>query len=247
MLITTGWLTTMRWWSQRWLRQQSAWQWWHQQRTLQLHGTAESIRNDLLQQTFAFRRYLENTAAERSTTADDMHPQHAIRRKHEPSEQWLEKLQTLHQTLENLSNELSPPFLSDNLPLALNFMVHYRRYTISTLSIDLKLPTDWPFDLSQQGSPIKNQLVLSVLTELLTLLLDHRETAQHLRITLHREATTRLLSVDVEDSDTDALQCIAQKPEVRHLQEIFYSLAGGQLALGVEGAALTSCLRWNDT
>ena len=100
MLITLGWATTLYHWRRKWLRQQQAWKWWHQQQAIQSHHTAESIRDGLLQQTFAFRRYLE-TIGEGKTTDSLATPDQTTR--------WLERFQTFYHFLETLSDELSPP------------------------------------------------------------------------------------------------------------------------------------------
>ncbi len=267
--MTTEGIATMSWWQlQKLLRQRLAWQWWHKQQAQQLHHTAESIRGDLLQQTFAFRRYLEisiqkNIEKERikagnigiesslvesseigrlQTKSTDSSSPNC-----EQHQQWLERLQTLYQSLENLSNELSPPFLADDLPLALNFAVQNRRYATPALRTDLVLPTDWSADLMQQGSPHKNQLVLSVLMELLTLLIEKRDTTKYLKIVLSRESVLHTIKITIEDSNAKALQAATEKLEIQYLKEIFHSLTTGELEVVCEKMSLVGYLRWQDT
>ena len=266
-------ITTMSWWqSQKRLRQRLAWQWWHKQQTQQLHHTAESIRGGLLQQTFAFRRYLESSIQEnlekerikakivgiesslsKDSSIGSLQVEHASlsafdnERHYEQQKHWLEKLQTLYQSLEDLSNELSPPFLADDLPLALNFAVQNRRYATSALRTDLILPTDGSSDLAQRGSSDKNQLVLSVLMELLTLLIGKRDTAKYLKIVLSRESMLHTIKITIEDSNAKALQAAAAKLEVQYLKEIFHSLVTGELEIVCEKISLVGYLRWQDT
>ncbi|NJM99946.1 MAG: hypothetical protein HC800_24910 [Phormidesmis sp. RL_2_1] len=142
VLITVGWAATLYRWRQKWQRQQQAWQWWHQHQALQSHHTAESIRDGLLQQTFAFRRYLEALEKDGPTSSSP-----------EQTARWLERFQTFYKSLETLSDELSPPFLADSLPLALKFTLNNwifspahgeSGHSASGPSLHFNLPTTGP-------------------------------------------------------------------------------------------------------
>lgn len=214
------------------MRQRLAWQWWYRRQVSRLHHSAESIRNGLLQHTFALRRQLEST--EKNQPANNP-----------TQDQWLDDVQTIYHSLERLSNDLLPPFLIDNLPLAFNFAVQARQYAAPSLKLSLELPTDWPNDSTEPDVAYKNQMLLSVFIELLTLLIDRRESAQQLRIVLKCYASQRSLSIEIVDSDSTALRCIAQKQEVQYIQEIFQTLSGGQLELAQEGTVLTAQMNWH--
>ena len=241
MLITVGWATALRSWQQKWQRQQQAWQWWHQQQAIQSHHTAESIRDGLLQQTFAFRRYLE--AADQTTDASNPHQ----------TRRWLERFQTFYQSLETLSDELSPPFIADSLPLALKFTItgwqSSPAQSETAPAIHFDLPTDWP-----HSSAYQNQAVLSVVTALLTLLLPKGQSKSHsnghsanqLNVALSQADADNILTLKINSEPTLATSKITELEECQHLKEIFHSLTTGQLEISQEGGVLTSRLCWQN-
>lgn len=227
MLITGGWLTTLYLLARRWLSQRQAWQWWHQQQVLQLHQQAESIRDGLLQQTFAFRRYLESTVSAQPEA--------------EQTARWLEQFQGFYLSLESLSNELSPPFVAESLPLALQFALKDWQRSHPELDLQLNLPLDW-FD----NSPNKNQIILSIIAELLTLLTPEGNTAERLNLTLTNHSNFYKLTFQLENGDSLMMPKIVGRPEVKHLKEIFHSLAAGRLEISHKGAKLIGKLYWRN-
>jgi hypothetical protein len=233
VLITIGWATTLCALKQKWMRERQAWQWWQTQQTLQSHHTAESIRDGLLQQTFAFRRYLEDKTAEHKAESSAQ-PQA------EQTARWLERFQTFHQSLESLSNQLSPPFTTDNLSLALQFVVKDWQKSYPALTLQLILPPDWSHSSHQ------NQAILSIVTGLLTLLIPKGSTAHHLQLTLSSENSLHSLTLQIDGLSPDDTKTIFASPEVRHLKEIFHSLTAGRLDISNEGVLLTGRLCWRD-
>ncbi|NEO99372.1 MAG: hypothetical protein F6K58_11955 [Symploca sp. SIO2E9] len=211
----------------RWLRQRQAWQWWHQQQVLQLHQQAESIRDGLLQQTFAFRRYLESTVSAQPEAKQ--------------TARWLEQFQEFYLSLESLSNELSPPFVADSLPLALQFALKDWQRSHLELDLQLNLPTDW-----SDNSPHKNQIILSMVTELLTLLTPEGNRAERLHLTLTNHSNFYKLTFQLEDVDSLMMLKIVRRSEVTYIKEIFHSLAAGQLEISHKGAVLITQLCWRD-
>ncbi len=243
VLITIGWATTVYWLTRKWLRQKLAWQWWHEQQALQLHHQAEVIRDGLLQQTFAFRRYLESAEQHTLKRADSAQPAA------EQTSQWMERFQGFYQSLESLSNELSPPFVADSLPLALQFALKdwARCQQLSQgelqppVALQFDLPADWP-----TGSPQKNQTVLSTVTGLLNALIPPDNFFRQLQLTLSRESALCTLTFRLSGSNPQTLQTMPEQPEVQHLKEIFHSLVAGRLEIGYEGTSLAGQLRWRD-
>ena len=211
----------------RWLHQRQAWQWWHKQQTARLHEQAESIRDDLLQQTFAFRRYLESTLATQPDT--------------DQTQQWLERFQIFYASLERLSNQLSPPFLADSLPLALQFMIQNWQYTHPDLTVDFRAPSDW-----SEKSAYNNQIILSVLTGLIELLVPIENSKQVLHIVLKRQEKLCVLTVSIPGHQPQSGQPFTSRPEVKHLKKIFSSLIAGRLEIVTEASGLTGQLYWQD-
>ncbi|MGB7087673.1 MAG: hypothetical protein WBD47_19090 [Phormidesmis sp.] len=258
VLITIGWATTVYWLTRKWLRQKVAWQWWHEQQALQLHHQAESIRDGLLQQTFAFRRYLENSPEsylENSSKSVSENTENTDRHlaSHQPAAtpttHWLEQFQTFYQSLESLSNDLSPPFVADSLPLALQFVLkdwaRCQGFSLGSeqaqRTLQLDLPADWPL-----GSPAKNKIILSIVTRLLSLLTSPDTRSQQLQLTLSHELDLRTLSFTLDGNKPQSIEAISRSPEIQHLKEIFHSLAAGRLEISHEGELVTGQLCWRD-
>lgn len=212
---------------QRWLRQRQAWQWWHNQQTARLHEQAEAIRDDLLQQTFAFRRYLESSLA--------AHPDV------EQTQQWLDSFQLFYTTLERLSNQLSPPFIADSLPLALQFMAQTWQHTYKGLTVELDVPRDW-----SQASTDNNQVILSVIAGMIELVVPVDGSEQQVHITLRRQDTLCTLTFQQINQLSIDPASVANTPEIKHLKEIFCSLTAGQLEVSTAASGLMGQLRWHE-
>lgn len=140
--------------------------------------------------------------------------------------------------------KLLSPFLADNLPLGLNFAVQNRQYANPALSVNLTFPPDWPISPAHEGSPSKNQVVLSLLPELLKQLVNKRGTAQRLEIALSRSKTSNSLAIELEDSDVLALRQVVDTLQNHPLRELFYCLAAGQLEVCLRDTKLVTYLHW---
>jgi len=244
VLTTIGWLATLYAWRQAWKhkgQQQQAWQWWQQQQTIQSHHTAESIRDGLLQQTFAFRRYLE-TIGETVERADrSAAPQNQTEAQTKTqTAQWLTRFQTFHQSLETLSDTLSPPFVADSLPHALQFTIKSWQSAQSLPVFHIELPQRWTYG---QSTPPQNQTVLSVVNTLLSLLLPPGHSATKATAKLSSQNVSNTLTVKIEYKEQSIEQA---QPELKYLMEIFHSLTAGQLEITHETLAITSCFSWQN-
>jgi hypothetical protein len=255
VIILTAWAATVWLLTRATQRQQRAWQWWQQQQQQQLHHRAESIRDDLLQQTFAFRRYLEK--------GRDPIPSQTITP--DPSVQWLERLNQVYCSLESLSNELSPPFVEDSLPLALQFVLKDLEKAYPNLWVDLQLPLNWT---SFASNP--NAMLVSVVMVLLHLLRPGK-TASALQATLSQTPVSlhsprfwqmpiqklrdilsqpngfqlqNQLTLKLEEVDPAMIQSMLQSTEIQHLQEIFNGLLAGKLEIQQDGRTVFCQLSW---
>lgn len=132
-------------------KMRQAWQWWSDRQFLRLHEEAETIRDRLLQESFTMRRMLELSLLEtpNSTLAG-----------------CLAQLNTLHQTLNALSDRLSPAYAQDDLSLAIAHLCKAWEIRSPNLTIELTLPTVW-----QQPAHKSDGLILEALDELLRILL----------------------------------------------------------------------------
>ncbi|MGC1306442.1 MAG: hypothetical protein WA885_04375 [Phormidesmis sp.] len=233
VLITIGWAIALYWATRKWLRQRMAWQWWQQQQVLQAHHKAESIRDGLLQQTFAFRRYLEAEAEAIATQPKAKQTSH-----------WLEQFQTFYQALESLSNELSSPFVADSLPLALQFALKDWQRSHPQTTLQLNLPANW---IEPEVSSLdQNQTILSIVIELLTLIVPTDSAGQHLQIALGREGSDHTLRLRLTGDEAQTTYEAAVQLKIQHLKEIFHSLTAGRLEIKEEGRGLTSRFSWRN-
>ena len=234
IITTLGWTTTLYFARQRQANQQQAWLWWHKAQAAQLHNQAESIRDDLLQQTFAFRRYLENTLIEKGMDQTNV----------AQTEQWLDRLQALYQSLEQLSNQLSPPFITDSLPLALQFIVMHWQQTHPDLTVQLENSSSWP-----DSSLNNNQIILSIISRILELLSSSDDNAeQRLAIALDHQQNSRTLTLthrNGQPQNEKSLKSLDVK-KLTHLKEIFHTLTSGKLNVSDQGNLITCQLCWQD-
>ena len=199
-------------------QQQQAWHWWHNQQQQQQHIQAEIVRDGLLQEAFALRRYLEKSDHSTDETAP-----------------YLEQFNQFYRSLENLSNELSPPFVDDSLPLALQFLL--KHHGQSETSLDLEPDTDWSSD-SSDG----NRTLISVVAELLPLLLQ--STQAPLKVHLRRTGDLNNLQLTRNILDQQATLSLSNAAEIQYLKEIFHSLMSGTLDISQDNVALICELSW---
>jgi hypothetical protein len=212
------------WLSKRATRQrQQAWQWWHSQRQQQQHIQAENVRDGLLQEAFALRRYLEKGS----------HPQ-------DESAPYLEQFNQFYRSLESLSNELSPPFVEDSLPLALQFLLKNHRQIETSLELEPNI--DWSWDGTEN-----NRTVLSVVGELLTLLVPEAQMQElkiPLSIQLRRMGTMNNLQLTRSMLNQQSKVLLLNSTELQYLKEIFHSLMSGTLDINQDDVELTCQLSW---
>ncbi len=212
------------WFFQRVTRQrQQAWQWWHSQQQQQQHNQAETVRDGLLQEAFALRRYFEKGS-------------HAM---DEPAV-YLEQFNQFYRSLENLSNELSPPFVEDSLPLALQFLL--KNYGHIETNLELELDPDCAYD-----DPERNRTVLSIVAELLSLLVPEAQMPElkiPLTVQLRRMGTMNNLQLTRSMLNQQSRVLLLNSTEVQYLKEIFHSLMSGTLDIDQDDVELTCLLSW---
>ncbi|MEO0768824.1 MAG: hypothetical protein AAFY72_05225 [Cyanobacteria bacterium J06649_4] len=245
VLMTIGWLATLYAWRQDWQRRRShqqAWQWWHHKQTTRSHRTAESIRDGLLQQTFAFRRYLETIGEVSNLSNNDAESSSPAVTQ---TDQWLTRFQSFHKSLETLSDKLSPPFVADSLPHALQFTLQSWHTAQQLSSVHIELPESWP---QTQSTLQQNRIVLSVVNTLLSVLLSPNHKSSYISVSLRCEGLLNTLIVKVEYDHQSKLQNIGlqRQTELKYLKEIFNSLTAGQLEISHKTLSIDSCFSWQN-
>lgn len=251
MLVTIGWVTTLYWVIRRWSHQRQAWQWWQQQQACQQHRSAESIRDGLLQQTFGLTRYLEGLSQAACSETISGHPtEHSADRPESYSkltDTWVARSRSLYQSLEALSNDLSPPFVEDSLSLALQLAIKDWNQSRPELTIRYHLPSEWI-----DNSPADNRRILPLVMTLLTVLIPKNSSGQQLEVTLNKKVTphdsqtcqlTFKLTCNLQTQQQPSIQGV----ELMHLKEIFHSLVTGRLDISKAEGSLICRLSWPET
>lgn len=208
-----------KWRSQRATQQQQqAWHWWNSQQQQQQHLQAEVVRDGLLQEAFALRRQLEQSSHAKDGSAT-----------------YIEQVNRFYQSLEKLSNQLSPPFVDDSLPLALQFLL--KHYGQSNPSIELDPATDWSTDGADS-----NRTLLSVVAQILPLLVSDPQS--ELNVRLWRDGSMNNLQFVRKITNQQSQPALDSSVEVQYLQEIFHSLMSGTLDIQRDDVELTCQLSW---
>jgi hypothetical protein len=208
-----------------WHQTQAALQWWEGRRTLRLDQQAEYIREGLLQELFTMRRCLEL-----SETPDPSHTQH---------QHWLSQVEKLHQSLEQLGYQLSPPYSEESLPLALQHLLQQWQRRPPTCKIELDLPLQW-----QEQRSESNRLVITALDELLQLVLPQDAVGLSAQICLRTQGHRAELALQVMYPDPTLRSQVCRARELRYLERAFEVLAAGRCFQQQRGATASWRLSW---
>ena len=200
--------------------------WWDQRRSRQLQQKAEEIREGLLQELFACRRSLELQLMD--------HPEISI----QSLQSCLNHIEELHHSIEQLSYELSPPYIEESLPLAVQHLLEQWRMRHSVLSFETALPQSW------QDDPARNQIVLAILDELLHLTVVEHQPEAPIYISLQADQTIGRLTVRITDSDSSALAAASREEHFHYLRRSFQLLAAGQCRMQTEGSTVAWYFSW---
>lgn len=130
-------------------RAQKAMRWWQVYQATHLHHCAEGIRNGDLQDLFALRRTIELLPKLAATESFRM-------------QTLLGQVSTLHQDLEALSDELSPPFVTDSFPFALKNILEKSCKKYKQCPCRLSIPEEWPSE-----TIARNHLLIKILQALI--------------------------------------------------------------------------------
>ena len=110
---------------------EEALQWWYRKKIEQLESEASLIREQLLQESFAMRRNLELSLIKSNSSNNYSY------------QKYLQQLESFHQTLKDLSDRLSPPYLNEGLPWALQYLIKKWQEQFTSCQFDFQLPTNW--------------------------------------------------------------------------------------------------------
>ena len=202
---------------------EQALQWWNDQRSEQLTLEAIQIRDRLLQESFAVRRSLELAQLK----SDWLY-------------QWIERFEIFHNSLKELSDRLSPPYLEEGLPWAMEYLIEQWKITKPNYEFKWQFIPQWQDDRSQ-----RNRIILTTLDELFKI-----ETAKDLQkglifIDLKQNQRDNQLKITINYSNSDAITLSDRHPELEYLQQSFRVLTSGTWTTQSYQLAIVHYLKWS--
>ncbi len=221
---------------------EQAWQWWYDKQLRQLDCEASQIRDGLLQQSFVMRRNLELSLLNRKEFSSPIF------------QEWLTKLENLHSSLQELSDRLSPPYLSEGLPLAIQYLVQKWQTQQPSFQFKLQLPSNW-----LNKSAARNRIVLTCLEEILQITLARlkantftkpgsitQEIQQKVSIliTLDKKQEQNQLKIQITYPDSASAIALQQYQEIKYLRQSFMLLTSGQCCYQCQQQMDEWCFRW---
>lgn len=189
---------------------EKALQWWYGRKLRQLEYEAHLIREQLLQESFAMRRSLELSLIKSDKLAKSSH------------QKYLHQLENFHFTLKELSDRLSPPYIDEELPLALQYLVKKWQEKFPRCQFDLKLPSNW-----LQNYQDNNSIILNFLEELLRIQIP--DSFQQLAIFINLKKTTARHKLEIIFTNKESTNLLPSKneQEFKYLQKSFECLMSG--------------------
>lgn len=202
--------------------------WGYQRQANQLGNEAEKIREGLLQESFALRRSLELALADDRACTKEV-------------KTWLTQMETIQHSLEALTDRLSPPYLNDSLPLAIQHILQHWQTTHPGLRLDIELPMHWGEEPIAQ-----RRVILAFLKELLPIIaaqpLPETVLYAQLKTSFSQQARSSLL-IQLTAPNTADLFASAG-PELADLQQFFQVLADGKCYCQQQGSTVTWRCQW---
>lgn len=197
-------------------------QWWCQRQASLLSSEAEEIRDGLLQDSFAIRRSLELAIAGEVDSTQ------------KADQRWLEQIETIQQSLEELSDRLSPPYLEDSLPLAVRWLLEQWQKKYPNLTAEVELPVNW-----RNGRVDQSRIVLTTLDELLRLILSNQVMQLSLQASFRQRRQSHELILQLSRSPL-----MASSTELESLKQTFRFLTSGSCYCQKSGLTVIWYFRW---
>ncbi len=241
-------------------RARRALRWWERRRGFQLYCETERIRNGLLQESLAMRRSLELWLGDT----------HEISLEHVRG--WLKGIEKFHHSLGQLSDRLSPPFVEESLPLAIQYLLELWQTYNPHLNIQMELPGDW-----QDESPECSRVILIALDELLRITLSQGGTSRwsndtdtkgvlrgfqqcqtekigmlpsevftqlSIHVSLQKQGKFSDIRVQLSYPHESTVVCPSSLKDLDYLKEAFHFVTGGQCFYKRKELMVTWHFRW---
>lgn len=202
-------------------------QWWYDRQSKQLTWEAERIRDCLLQESFAVRRSLELSLLRSHKSAID------------PVLNWIEQFQIFHAYLKELSDRLSPPYLEEGLPLAIECLVQKWQLAKPNCKFQLKLTPQW-----RQNSSDRNRIVLTAVDGILELELSDLKKVV-IDLDLQQNARDNQLKITLERHTSHSALSSDKCRELKYLSQSFRILTSGTLLVRAQKSLVSYQLSWS--
>lgn len=203
-------------------------QWWSQRQSLYLQRQAEEIRDGLLQDLFTMRRNLELGVA------------NGVEISAQNCQTWLAQIEKVHHALEQLGNSLSPPYIEESLPLAIQYLLERGKILDAQTHFCLEVPSQW-----SDRTPEYSRIVLMALYELLRIAMPKSLVEQPLSIRLAARQERGELTVQIVYPDKTKLATFFHLKELKYLSQAFQLLTSGSCACQSQGTTLTWRFCWH--
>ena len=202
--------------------------WWYNKQSERRFQDAELIRDGLLQEAFTLRRTLELSLMNSPESMEKTH------------QELLETFERFHHDLKELSDRLSPPYLDDNLPLAIQSLLSGWQVKYPAMQVELKLPHDWQRESSEQS-----RLILMALDELLGISLSGATGQTCLKLHLTAQAAGNELTVQIKPLNHATRG--TNLHELHHLERTLHCLMPGQCSIQHKREIIDCHLRWKSS
>lgn len=207
-------------------RTKNALRWWYETQSIEFHEEAEFAKNGLLQESFFLRRSIELSDGNLTSTSDTI------------KEKYLNSIEKIYDAVTELINHLSPAYVNDSLPLAIQFLVSAWKMKV-TASWVMQLPADW-----DNESPIYNRVLLSVLNRLFQVILSQEKIPQQIQVCLAKQGDENELTVKFNYKDTFIVNKIRRIRELDYINRVFAILIYGKFHYHQKDEILICCFSW---
>jgi hypothetical protein len=207
---------------------EQALQWWYNQQSRQLTWEAAQIRDCLLQESCAMRRSLE------------LCPMKPDKLLFSSNENWIERFEIFHTYLQELSDRLSPPYLEEGLPLAIEYLVNKWQQIHPDWQFQLRLTPQW-----RQQSSASERLILATIDELLKLWLTDVVKKAFLFLDLQQNEQDNQLKIIINPLNSDSVGSLPKLRDLEYLSQSFQVFTSGIWITQTQKKTTTYCLQWS--
>lgn len=185
--------------------------WWNTRQYMRMYQEAEAIQNGLLQESFVIRRNLELSLVNPGLY------------QHQQEQYYLTIIEKFHHSLKRLNGYLSPAYIDDSLPLAIQYILLEWELRIPGLKLQTELPTDW-----RNESLSTSRVILMALEELLQIILENVTNQLSILVSLKSRGNFSELTIQVNCLTIPKRTYISNRADLKYLRQAFNILTHGK-------------------